>query len=268
VRRILSYALFVILNMSISAAAADEIRLYAAGSLRGALTDVSAAFATATGHHVTVKFGPSGVLKDEIANGANADVFASANMAHPTALSEAHKSGPVYLFARNRLCALAGPRLKVDSSSLLERLLDPTTMLGTSTPKSDPSGDYAWEVFKKAEAVKAGARAVLQQKARQLTGSPASAAPPPGRAVYGWHIAEGHADIFLAYCTAAAEAKQQYPDQQIVALPAELAVGADYGLTVIIGAPAAAAEFAKFVLSDPGQKILQSFGFAPGEAER
>jgi hypothetical protein len=78
--------------MSISAAAADEIRLYAAGSLRGALTDVSAAFATATGHHVTSKFGPSGVLKDEIANGANADVFASANMAHPTALSERTKA--------------------------------------------------------------------------------------------------------------------------------------------------------------------------------
>jgi molybdate transport system substrate-binding protein len=83
-------------------------------------------------------------------------------------------------------------------------------------------------VFKKAEAVKAGARTVLELKARQLTGSPASAASPPGRAGYGWHIAEGHADIFLANCTAAAEAKQQSPDQQIVALPAELAVGADY----------------------------------------
>jgi molybdate transport system substrate-binding protein len=261
----LSYALLVILNMSISAAAADEIRLYAAGSLRGALTDVSTAFTAATGHHVAAKFGPSGVLKDEIANGANADVFASANMAHPAALSEAHRSGPVTLFARNQLCALARPGLKVDSSSLLARLLDPTTTLGTSTPKADPSGDYAWEVFDKAEAVKAGARAVLAQKARQLTAGPDSAAPPPGRAVYGWHIAEGHADIFLAYCTAAAEAKQQYPDQQIVGLPAELAVGADYGLTVIAGASAAADEFAKFILSDPAQKILQSYGFAPGQ---
>ena len=160
----LSYALLVILNMSISAAAADEIRLYAAGSLRGALTDVSAAFTAATGHRVVAKFGPSGVLKDEIANGANADVFASANMAHPAALSEAHRSGPVYLFARNQLCALARPELKVDSSSLLARLLDPATTLGTSTPKADPSGDCAWEVFDKAEAVKAGARAILAQK--------------------------------------------------------------------------------------------------------
>jgi molybdate transport system substrate-binding protein len=86
--------------------------------------------------------------------------------------------------------------------------------------------------------------------------------------VYGWHLAEGHADIFLAYCMAAAEAKQQYPDQQIVELPAELAVGADYGLTVISGAPAAATQFAEFVLSDPGQEILESFGFAPGTRER
>jgi hypothetical protein len=35
-----------------------------------------------------------------------ARVFASANMEHPQALSAAKKSGPVVLFARNRLCAM------------------------------------------------------------------------------------------------------------------------------------------------------------------
>jgi len=61
-------------------AQAVDIQLYAAGSLRAALTDVGNAFATATGHRVQEKFGPSGVLKDEILAGAQADVFASANM--------------------------------------------------------------------------------------------------------------------------------------------------------------------------------------------
>lgn len=171
----------------------------------------------------------------------------------------------MYLFARNQLCALARPGLSVDSSSLLDRLLDPAMTLGTSTRKSDPSGDYAWEVFAKADAIKPGARAVLEQKAQKLTGAADSAAPPAGRAVYGWHIAEGHADIFLAYCTAAAEAKRQYPDQQIIELPPKLAVGADYGLTVMAGAPPIATQFVQFVLSADAQRILTSFGFAPGQ---
>ena len=184
------------------------------------MTEVGRAFEAGSGHHIAAKFGPSGVLKDEIAGGAGADVFASANMEHPTALSNAHRSGPVYLFARNQLCALVRPGIDVNSSNLLARMLDPAMNLGTSTPKADPSGDYAWEVFKKADAIKPGAQAVLERKARQLTGTPDSAAPPAGRAIYGWHLAEGRADIFLAYCTGAAEAKKQYPDQQIVELAA------------------------------------------------
>ena len=264
-RRLFAYAIFVVLTVPAQTAHADDIQLYAAGSLRGALTEVAKAFEAQTGHHVPAKFGPSGALKDEIVDGAKADVFASANMEHPAALSAAHRSGPVYLFARNQLCALARPGLAVDGSSLLDRLLDPAVTLGTSTPKSDPSGDYAWEVFAKADTVKPGARAALEQKAQKLTGAADSAAPPAGRAVYGWHIAEGHADIFLAYCTAAAEAKEQYPDQQIIQLPPELAVGADYGLTVVTGAPPAAAQFARFVRSADGQRILTSFGFAPGQ---
>ena len=105
--------------------------------------------------------------------------------------------------------------------------------LGTSTPKADPSGDYAFEVFAKAEGVKAGSRAALEKKALQLTGGPSSAQPPAGRNVYGWHVAEGRADIFLAYCTGAVVAQRENPGQQIVALPEPLAVGADYGLTVM-----------------------------------
>ena len=127
---------------------ADTVSLFAAGSLRAALTEVAKAFETPGGHVVQLKFGPSGILKDEIAGGAKADVFASANMEHPQALHAAGKSGPVVRFARNRLCALVKPGLKVDSASLLDRMLDPQIKLGTSTPKADPSGDYAFEVFR------------------------------------------------------------------------------------------------------------------------
>jgi molybdate transport system substrate-binding protein len=267
VRPIFGYAVLLIVAMTSSAQAAD-IQLYAAGSLRAALADVGNAFAAATGHRVQEKFGPSGVLKDEIVAGAQADVFASANMEYPQALSLAHKSGPVTLFARNKLCALARPGLKVDSANLVDRMLDPAVKLGTSTPNSDPSGDYAFEVFRKVDVIRPGAGKVLESKALMLTGSTKSAQPPAGRSPYGWHIAEGRADILLAYCTAAAEARIQYADLQIVALPDNLAVGADYGLTVITGAPPAADEFARFILAPAGQKILVGYGFAPGQSER
>src|SRR6516225_8131830 len=154
------------------AAHADMVQLYAAGSLRTAFNDVSTAFCTMFGIAVQAKYGPSGILKDEIAQGAKADVFASANMMHPQSLADAGKSGPVVLFARNRLCALVRPGFAVDQATLLDRMLDPVIKLGTSTPKSDPSGDYAWEVFRKADALRPGAFATLSGKALQLMGGP------------------------------------------------------------------------------------------------
>jgi len=251
--------------MASTANATEPVLLHAAGSLRAALTDVSKAFQAASGIPVQAKYGPSGLLKDEIAGGAKAEVFASANMEHPQALSTVKKSGPVVLFARNRLCALVKPGLRVDGAGLLEHMLDPQIKLGTSTPKADPSGDYAFEVFRKADAIKPGAQAALEKKALQLTGGSSSAAPPAGRSVYGWHVAEGRADIFLAYCTAARAAQMENPGQQIVTLPDNLAVGADYGLTVMNGAAPSAQRFADYIMSASGQKILTGHGFAAGQ---
>ena len=60
-------------------------------------------------------------------------------------------------------------------------------------------------------------------------------------------------------------AQAEAPGQQMVQLPDTLAVGADYGLTVMADAPAAAYRFVMFILSPAGQKILTRHGFtAPG----
>ncbi len=261
----LSVTLAVLAIMTAPAMAEETVLLHAAGSLRAALTEVAKDFEAAGVGKVQAKFGASGLLKDEIASGAKAEVFASANMEHPLALAADKRSGPVALFARNRLCALARPGLEVTSASLLDRMLDPQVKLGTSTPKADPSGDYAWEVFRKAEKLKAGASAALEKKALQLTGGPSSPPAPQGRSIYGDLIAQGTADIFLTYCTNALAAQRENPAQQIVPLPDTLAVGADYGLTVMNGASAPAYKFAMFILSAEGQRTLAKHGFtAPG----
>jgi molybdate transport system substrate-binding protein len=103
-------------------------------------------------------------------------------MEHPQALAKAGKAGPVVLFARNRLCALARPEVAVTVDTLLDRMLDPGVTLGTSTPHADPSGDYAWEVFRRAETLRPGSQARLEAKARQLVGGPTPGGPERLRA--------------------------------------------------------------------------------------
>jgi molybdate transport system substrate-binding protein len=239
------------------------IHLFAAGSLKEALGDVAKAYEAVSGNAVEATFGPSGLLKDEIMGGAPAHVFASANMVHPQTLHDAGKSGAVTGFTRNTLCALVSPTLGATTGDLLACMLDPKVKLGTSTTKADPSGDYAFAAFAKAEALKPGARDVLERKAIKLTGARDSAAPPAGTNVYGWHVAQDRADIFLTYRTNALAAQRQYPAQKCVMLPAALAVGAAYGLTVMKDAPAGALAFAQYILADPGQTILARHGFDP-----
>jgi molybdate transport system substrate-binding protein len=264
--RWLAIALAALAFTPAMAQSSDTVLLHAAGSLRGALTEVAKSFEASSGAKVEMKYGASGLLKDEIVGGAKAEVFASANMEHPHVLTKAGKSGPVVLFARNRLCALAKPGLVVEPATLLDVMRDPQVKLGTSTPKADPSGDYAWEVFKKADALKPGSFAALEKKALQLTGGSSSAPPPAsGRNAYGVFVVEGQADLFLTYCTNAQVAAAENPGQRVVALPDALAVGADYGLTVMTNASPGAYRFAMFILSPEGQRILAKHGFAaPG----
>ena len=183
---------------SATARAEPAVTLYAAGSLTGALGETAKAYGAATGIEVATNFGPSGQMRERIEAGEPATVFASADFGHPKKLAEAGKAGPVVVFARNRLCAMARPGLAVSSDRVLEAMLDPAVKLGTSTPGNDPSGDYAWAVFAKAEAVRPGAEAALAAKALKLAGAKDSAKPPEGRNTYAWHLAEGRADLFLA----------------------------------------------------------------------
>jgi ABC-type molybdate transport system substrate-binding protein len=74
-------------------------------------------------------------------------------------------------------------------------------------------------------------------------------------------VAQGAADIFLTYCTNALAAKKENAALVIVPVPAALAVGADYGLTVMRRASSAARDFAQFVLSTRGQEVLARHGF-------
>ncbi len=202
--RIVVAVMLGVLAAGPAAGAGEAVRLRAASSLRGALTEIAQAFTRAYGVPVTLEFGASGLLRERLEKG---------------------EAGARQVLAR--------PGLAVTSADLLNRMLDPTVKLGTSTPKADPSGDYAWEVFAKADAVRPGSRAVLEQKALQLTGGPASPRPPTNQSMYVSVVEQRLADLFLTYCTNAGAAARQVSGAQVVALPPALRVGADYGLTVL-----------------------------------
>jgi len=240
---------------AISAQAEQPIKVYAAGSVRPALSEAAAAYSAAK---IEVVFGASGELRDRIVAGERPEVFVSANMDHPFSLEKVGLSGPTRRFGRNRLCALVAPGIAVDSATLLERMLDPAIRLVTS--KADPSGDYAWQLFEKAERVRPGAYATLSGKALKIIGSPDS--PQPPRSVYGMVAARGEADVFLTYCTNAREAKNENGALQVVQLPQELSVSADYGMVLVEDAREEAWYFVEFLLSPSGQAILAKHGFS------
>lgn len=242
------------------------IQVHAAGSLRAALSAAAEDFAKRPeGARVAFAFGPSGQLKGRLENGEESDVFASANLEHPRALTEAGRAGPVRAFARNTLCALVAAHIDVTPATLLDTLLDPQVKVGISTPRVDPSGDYALQFFANAEKVKPGARQMLEAKALQLIGGPNSPPPSRDRSVYGALVAKGVADVFLTYSTNAILAKKEEPQLQVVAIPESLAVVAEYGVVVMHGARPAGGRFADFLLSSAGREILGGFGFLPPE---
>ncbi len=237
------------------------VQLYAAGSLREALTEVARSFESGSGQKVLLTFGASGLLRERIEKGEPAQVFASADVDHPQRLAQAGNWGAPRVFARNLMCALTAPSVNATPDTLLDTLLQPALRVGTSTPKADPSGDYAWELFRRADALRPGAFAALDAKALKLTGGADSVQPPAGRSAYAWNMEEGRADIFLVYCTNAAQAQREVPRLKVVEVPASLQVAASYGLTVRGSAGPGATQLADYLLGPAAQTVLRRYGF-------
>jgi molybdate transport system substrate-binding protein len=245
------------------AADTPMVRLHSAGSLRAAMTDIAAAYTSAYGATVEPIYGASGGLGDRLAKGEAGDVFTSADMGYPEALTKAGLSGPTVLFARNRLCVILRPGLSATPKTVLATLLKPGIKVGTSSPENDPGGAYAWAMFKKADQVKPGSRATLEAKALKMGSAPGQLSVPPNtKNAMVWLFQERKLDALLSYCTNGRAAAEQTPGINTVELPSELAISADYGLTVLKSAnQEPAAQFALFILSPPAQKILAEHGF-------
>ena len=240
---------------------AAPVQVYAAGSLREAFTEIARDHEARTGQKVVLTFGASGLLRGRIEQGASAQVFASADTDHPQRLAARGGWQAPVVFTRNALCALTSEQISATPDTLLATMLRSDVRVGTSTPKADPSGDYAWALFRQADTVQPGAYAQLDAKALKLTGGADSPKPPAGRGTYAWVMDQRQADVFLTYCTNAVAAQAEVPRLRVVQLPPALQVGAAYGLTVRAEAPAAAQAFAVALRQPAAQAVLRRLGF-------
>jgi molybdenum ABC transporter molybdate-binding protein len=235
--------------------------VYAAGSLRSGLDEIVAHFASRTGISFDVSYQPSGKLRKDIESGARPEAFASAAIAHTDALFREGYLRNSVTFARNNMCLLAAPGVDLGQGSLLSKMLDPALRLGTSTPQVDPAGDYAWQVFHKAEALQSGAYDQLNLKAMQLLGNPAI--PAQATRSIAQLLRDRQVDLFLTYCSYAEKTAAEVPGVTWRKLDEDLNVETSYGIGALSFADDRADRFINFILSMEGQKILARHGFMP-----
>jgi molybdate transport system substrate-binding protein len=261
--RLIAGMLFVMVIVAAShSGVAEPLRIFAAGSLTETFTEMVKAFPAEANAVAPPVFGPSGLLRERIERGEQADILASADMDQPRILSREKADRPVIMFTRNRLCALGRASLGLTQDNILDKMLDPAVRLATSTPHADPAGDYTWAVFARADAVHPGARAILEAKALQLVGGPNTPPLVPGHGAVQGIFLTNRADVMLGYCSGAGSVMRDVPDLTSVMLPPALTVGPAYGLIVLSDHPLAA-QYALFVLSERGQAILAKHGFDP-----
>jgi molybdenum ABC transporter molybdate-binding protein len=267
-----SRALSIAIAFSLAAPAAaappppPPLHVYAAGSLAGALADIARQYTAQSGQPVSIVTGPAGLLRQRIERGENADVFLSANTDYPRQFAEAGKGTPARVFARNSLCVLTRPDLGLSRENLLDKLLQPAVKIGTSTPGADPSGDYAWRWFAEAGARHPGAQRILEAKAQKLAGGPTPAQVPAGVNPVKYFLEQKTVDVFFGYCSA--NSTKPDPDLVKVAMPAELPLTVDFGMTVMLHPgdaqrQRASQRFADFLMGPAAQQRLARYGFVP-----
>jgi len=235
----------------------SDIRVFAAGSLRIVWPELMRLFKRQSRHTVTTDFGPAGLLLQRIEQGESCQLFASANSAHPQRLLAAGRALATRIFTHNSLCLSINPTLAAEKREWLDMLLDPTLRVATSTPRSDPAGDYAWQLFELIEASHPTKGEELKRRAMQLVGGPESPAVPAGKVAASWLLESGQADLFIGYQSYSPQLKAE---GKVVTLPipAPWQIQADYTFALCSGEAEALGEF---LLTKEAKALFHRAGF-------
>ncbi|HEX4049579.1 MAG TPA: extracellular solute-binding protein [Steroidobacteraceae bacterium] len=249
-------------GMAVAQTEPVTVQIFAAGSLRGVVSQL--ANQAASRYHVEVKatFGGSGTLRERIEKGASPDLFMSADVASPRKLAQQGRSVvPAIAFARNRLCIFSRRAAGVTAGNVIDRMLSRAVRIRTSTPLADPAGDYAWALFDRVDALRPGSGAVLKAKAQALMSITATPSVP-GQSATAALFASNKIDMSIAYCSGAAALEKEVPGLSSLSVPPQLDPHPLYGVAVLSNKPQAQ-RLALFLLSEQGQAIVEKQGLVP-----
>jgi molybdate transport system substrate-binding protein len=243
----------LITSLLISAAPAQELTVFAASSLTEAFEEIALRFERQhDGAEVRLNFDGSSTLATQIAAGAPADVFASADETQMrVVVAEGLTEAEPQVFARNRLVLITAEGAGI---TRLEGLAEPGVLLVLAAPEV-PVGSYAREALARMNEVYGAdfservlANVVSEESnVRQLV----------------LKVTLGEADAAIVYATDGAIAE----GVRTLAIPKNLNVVGRYLVAALADArsPELARAFVELVLSDEGQAILGSYGFQSAE---
>jgi molybdate transport system substrate-binding protein len=239
-----------------AAAAPRTLTVFAAASLTGAFTEIGHNFeAVHPGVTVAFNFAGSQTLSTQLAQGAAADVFASANHTEMDKVVAANLAQPDTPkdFLTNKLVVI----LPKDNPANIQTLQD-LARSGLKIVLADatvPAGKYA--------------RQILDNMSKDP-----SFGPDFGKKVLANVVSNetdvkqvvakvqlGEADAGIVYISDSIAA----PELKTIEIPANLNVIAKYPIAALNGAAQSelASEFIAYVLSADGQAILKKWGFTP-----
>ena len=254
-RALLAFLLLAALLTACDAAPTQEVHVFAAASLREAITDTANAFQRDNPEvRVVSNFAGSQVLRLQIESGARADLFVSASPDHLDALQRAGllQADPTVV-ATNEL-VLAVP---ADNPARISGIQD-LTQAGrrvVMAAESVPAGAYARRMLALHAAATGRpelADAVLQRVISFETNVRQVAAK----------LELGEADAGFVYRTDVLASDGRL---QVIETPSQVRVTADYPAAVLRDAsnPALGERFLTFLRSPEAQAILTRHGFAP-----
>lgn len=235
-----------------AASVGDDVVVFAAASLTDAFEELAAGYTAETGVEVILSFDASSTLRAQIAEGAPADLFVSADVANPQQLAdEGLTDGDPSTFAANGL-AIVVPADGDPAVTTWNDLADDGIRI-VAAGEDVPISRYAVELVETLARLPDAPGGFADAYAGNVVSREDNV-----RAVLA-KIELGEGDAGIVYETDAASSD----DVATVPIPPEASVVADYAFVILADASAATGEFADWLLGDTAGEILRSYGFRP-----
>jgi molybdate transport system substrate-binding protein len=231
-----------------------SITVFAAASLTDAFGEIATAMSNANPDlEITYNFGGSQQLATQLSDGANADVFASANMTQMTAAEDAEViAGEPTIFIRNRLAII----VPADNPAGVE---DPGDLAADGLKlvvahPDVPVGRYSLDMLDKMSADPQYGESFRSEVEANIVSQEDNVRQVVTK------VQLGEADAGIVYVSDVTP--DVADDVTIIEVPTEHNIIAEYPVAAVADGNAELAQaFIDFLLSDDGQAILEQWGF-------